>query len=148
MILSALSGKPLQVYGDGSNVRDWLFVEDHCRALISVLEKGNVGETYTIGGNSERTNLQIVHKLCDLLDELRPRPMGFYRELVTFVKDRPGHDYRYAIDSTKIRTELGWTPARDFETGIRETVEWYLANSEWTDNILSGQYRLTRIGEG
>ena len=146
MILSAVSGKPLPVYGDGSNVRDWLFVEDHCRALISVLERGRIGETYTIGGDSERANLQIVHKLCDLLDELRPRATGPYRELVTFVKDRPGHDFRYAIDSSKIRTELKWVPARDFETGIRETVEWYLANSDWTDGILSGQYRLSRIG--
>ena len=148
IILSALKGKNLPVYGDGSNVRDWLFVEDHCRALISVLEKGRVGETYTVGGNSERTNLQIVNKLCDLLDELCPRTSGSYRELITFVKDRPGHDHRYAIDSSKIRTELSWAPTRDFETGIRETVKWYLANSEWTDGILSGQYRLTRIGKG
>ena len=148
MILSALKEKSLPVYGDGSNVRDWLFVEDHCRAIISVLEKGRIGETYAIGGNSERTNLQIVHKLCDLLDELRPRAAGSYRDLITFVKDRPGHDYRYAIDSAKIQMELGWSPTRDFETGIRETVEWYLTNIGWIDDILSGQYRLTRIGEG
>jgi dTDP-glucose 4,6-dehydratase len=148
MILTALKGGSLPVYGDGGNVRDWLFVEDHCRALIDVLEKGRIGETYAIGGGCERTNLQIVHKLCGLLDELRPRPGGAYRELITFVKDRPGHDRRYAIDSKKIRTELGWKPMRDFETGIRKTVEWYLANGEWTGGILSGQYRLARIGEG
>jgi len=148
IILSALKEKNLPVYGDGSNIRDWLFVEDHCRAIISVLEKGKVGETYVIGGNSERTNLQIVHKLCDLLDEFRPRAAGSYRDLITFVKDRPGHDYRYAIDSAKIQAELGWAPTRDFETGIRETVEWYLGNIEWIDGILSGQYRLARIGKG
>jgi dTDP-glucose 4,6-dehydratase len=148
MIISALNEHPLPVYGDGRNVRDWLYVEDHCAALTDVLERGAVGETYAIGGNSELTNLQIVHRICDILDEARPRRSGGYRDLVSFVKDRPGHDYRYAIDSSKLRTELGWSPSRTFDDGMLETVAWYLGNSAWADGILSGEYRLKRIGVG
>ncbi|MDR1514741.1 MAG: dTDP-glucose 4,6-dehydratase [Synergistaceae bacterium] len=148
MIISALNGKPLPVYGDGSNVRDWLYVGDHCAALLAVLERGRVGETYAVGGGDERTNLQIVHAICDILDGTRPRRSGSYRDLVTFVKDRPGHDYRYAIDSAKLRTELGWSPSLTFDAGIKETVNWYLGNTSWTNRILSGEYRLERIGMG
>jgi dTDP-glucose 4,6-dehydratase len=146
MIISALSGKPLPVYGDGSNVRDWLYVGDHCGALLAVLEGGRVGETYAVGGGAERTNLAIVHGICDILDEIRPKTSGSYRNLITFVKDRPGHDFRYAIDSGKLRSELGWSPSRTFDDGMRETVSWYLDNGEWIERILSGEYRLGRIG--
>ncbi len=142
MILNALSGKPLPVYGDGQNVRDWLFVGDHCAAIRVVLEKGRVGETYNIGGNSEQRNLDVVRTLCALLDELVPtssyRP---HEKLITYVKDRPGHDRRYAIDATKIRTELGWEPSETFASGLRKTVSWYLDNRAWCDNITSGSYR-------
>jgi dTDP-glucose 4,6-dehydratase len=148
MIISALNEKPLPVYGDGSNVRDWLYVGDHCAALLAVLEGGRVGETYAIGGGTERTNLQIVHGICDILDEKRPRRAGSYSDLVTFVKDRPGHDYRYAINSAKLRAELGWSPSRTFGEGMRETVDWYLGNTVWIEHILSGEYRLARIGTG
>ena len=147
MILSALAGKPLPVYGDGANIRDWLHVDDHCRALLAVLEKGAPGETYAIGGRSERTNIVIVETLCAILDSARPRTDGKpYREQITFVADRPGHDRRYAIDAGKIERELGWKPRETFEKGLEKTVEWYLANEEWTASILSGAYRLERLG--
>jgi dTDP-glucose 4,6-dehydratase len=149
IILSAAAEKPLPVYGDGSNVRDWLFVGDHCRAIVDVLERGTVGETYAIGGDSERTNMEVVSGVCAVLDEIRPRACGAsYKDLVTFVKDRPGHDYRYAMDASKLKAELGWAPSRSFEDGLRETVMWYLDNGEWTEDILSGKYRLSRIGLG
>jgi dTDP-glucose 4,6-dehydratase len=149
VILSALAEKPLPVYGDGSNVRDWLYVRDHCRAIIGVLERGTVGDTYVIGGDSERSNLQVVQNICGILDEIAPRPGGkFYSELITFVKDRPGHDRRYAMDAGKLKGELGWAPAHTFEEGLRSTVEWYIDNKDWTDNILSGDYRLSRVGLG
>lgn len=142
MIVNALAGKPLPVYGDGQQVRDWLYVSDHCAAIRRVLEAGRVGETYNVGGWNEKPNLDIVHTVCALLDELRPRTGGgSYREQVTFVKDRPGHDRRYAIDARKIERELGWKPAETFETGIRKTVQWYLANGEWVQRVQSGAYR-------
>jgi len=141
MILNALEGKPLPVYGDGGNVRDWLFVEDHCAAIRAVLERGRVGETYNIGGNSERKNLDVVTTICDLVDEMRPDPaLASRRNLITFVKDRPGHDRRYAIDASKIRGELGWQPAEQFESGLRRTVRWYLDHREWVENVRSGAY--------
>ena len=147
MILSALAGKPLPVYGDGANIRDWLHVDDHCRALLAVLEKGAPGETYAIGGRSERTNIAIVETLCAILDRARPRADGKqYREQIAFVADRPGHDKRYAIDAGKIERELGWKPQETFEEGLKKTVEWYLDNEEWTASILSGAYRLERLG--
>ncbi len=147
MILSALGGKPLPVYGDGANIRDWLHVDDHCRALLAVLEKGAPGETYAIGGRSERTNIAIVETLCAILDRKRPRTDGKpYREQITFVADRPGHDRRYAIDAGKIERELGWKPRETFEKGLEKTVEWYLDNEAWTASILSGAYRLERLG--
>ncbi|MPM70302.1 dTDP-glucose 4,6-dehydratase 2 [bioreactor metagenome] len=145
----ALKGESLPVYGDGMNIRDWLYVEDHCRALLTVLEKGCLGETYNIGGNSERTNIHIVRMLCGFLDEFRPREDGRkYEEQITFVPDRPGHDRRYAIDASKIKSELGWQPQETFETGIRKTVIWYLENSRWTESILDGTYRCERLGLG
>lgn len=141
MILNALEGKPLPVYGDGQNVRDWLFVEDHCDAIVSVLKSGKLGETYNIGGASERKNLDVVATVCDVIDQLRPEPsLGSRRSLITFVKDRPGHDRRYAVDANKIRRELGWQPRERFETGIRRTIEWYLSNLDWVENIRSGAY--------
>jgi dTDP-glucose 4,6-dehydratase len=141
MILNALEGKPLPVYGDGANVRDWLFVEDHCVAIRAVLERGRVGETYNIGGNSERKNLDVVTTICDLVDEMRPDPaLGSRRNLITFVKDRPGHDRRYAIDASKIAGELGWQPAEHFESGLRRTVRWYLDHHDWVENVRSGAY--------
>ena len=147
MILNALAGKPLPVYGDGANIRDWLHVDDHCRALLAVLEKGAPGETYAIGGRSERTNIVIVETLCAILDQKRPRADGKpYREQIVFVADRPGHDRRYAIDAGKIERELGWKPQETFEKGLEKTVEWYLQNEEWTASILSGAYRLERLG--
>ena len=142
MILNCLEGKPLPVYGDGQNVRDWLYVEDHCGAIHQVIQKGRVGETYNIGGNNEVRNLEIVETICDILDEIRPTPsLNSHRDLITFVKDRPGHDFRYAIDAAKIKTELGWTPKHTFETGIRETIQWYLENESWWEFIRSGEYR-------
>jgi len=141
MIVRALSGKPLPLYGDGANVRDWLFVGDHCDAIRAVLARGRVGETYNIGGGSERTNLQVVHALCELLDELRPDTGGSHRRLITFVPDRPGHDRRYAIDARKIGRELGWRPIETFESGIRRTVRWYLDHPDWVSEVLSGAYR-------
>jgi dTDP-glucose 4,6-dehydratase len=145
--LNALARKPLPVYGDGLNVRDWLFVEDHTTAIRRVLEAGQVGETYNIGGNSEKTNIDIVRTICRLVDELAPQAGQPPREsLITYVKDRPGHDRRYAIDATKIATDLGWTPAMTFETGIRATVQWYLENAAWTQRVTSGAYRGERLG--
>jgi len=140
MILNGLAGKPLPVYGDGKNIRDWLFVEDHARALRLVLERGQVGEVYCIGGRAERTNLQVVSLLCEILDELHPKGAPHNR-LVTFVKDRPGHDRRYAIDCSKIEQELGWKQQESFETGLRKTVQWFLDNPEWVQNVQSGDYR-------
>jgi len=141
MIVNALAGKALPIYGDGLNVRDWLYVKDHCSAIRAVLAGGRPGETYNIGGWNERTNRQIVDAICSLLDELRPDPAGPYRRLISFVTDRPGHDRRYAIDARKIERELGWRPAESFETGIRKTVQWYLANEGWVQRVQSGAYR-------
>ena len=142
MIVNALAGKPLPVYGDGMQVRDWLYVKDHCSALRRVLEAGRPGEVYNIGGHNEKPNLAIVHTVCTLLDELRPRADGApYAAQITYVKDRPGHDRRYAIDADKIERELGWRPAETFETGIRKTVEWYLAHQDWVAEVQSGAYR-------
>jgi dTDP-glucose 4,6-dehydratase len=142
VLLNALAGKPLPVYGDGQNVRDWLYVTDHCAAIRRVLEAGRIGETYNIGGNNEQKNLDVVHALCDLLDELSPRADGKpYREQITFVTDRPGHDRRYAIDAGKIGQELGWQPAENFATGFRKTVRWYLDHQAWVDGVKSGAYR-------
>ena len=149
MILNALAGKPLPVYGDGSQVRDWLYVEDHARALLTVAQHGEIGETYNIGGHNERRNLQVVEAICDLLEQLRPaRPAGVraYKDLITFVTDRPGHDLRYAIDASKIERELGWRPVETFESGMAKTVAWYLDNPEWWQAILSGEYQLQRSG--
>ncbi|NIF24556.1 dTDP-glucose 4,6-dehydratase [Candidatus Pantoea multigeneris] len=149
-IINALAGKPLPVYGNGQQIRDWLFVEDHARALYCVVSSGKVGETYNIGGHNERRNLDVVETLCDLLDELAEdrRPVGIasYRELITFVTDRPGHDQRYAIDASKIERELGWTPAETFESGMRSTVSWFLNHESWWRNILDGSYRAERLG--
>ena len=141
MVLNALDGKPLPVYGDGSNVRDWLYVGDHCSAIRLVLARGRTGETYNIGGAAERKNLDVVKRVCAILDELRPRGAGRYESLIKFVTDRPGHDWRYAMDTRKIEAELGWRPAESFESGLRKTVEWYLANPEWVASIRSGDYR-------
>jgi dTDP-glucose 4,6-dehydratase len=142
MILNGLEGKPLPVYGDGKNVRDWLFVEDHCSAIRTVLERGRLGETYNIGGSSERTNIDVVTTICDLLDELSPNEViGSRKKLISYVTDRPGHDRRYAIDARKIKQELGWEPAERFESGIRKTVEWYLAHQDWVENVRSGAYQ-------
>lgn len=141
MITNALSGKALPVYGDGLNVRDWLYVGDHCTAIRTVLARGRVGETYNIGGWNEKTNLDVVHTLCDLLDTLRPKASGSYRQQITFIGDRPGHDRRYAIDARKLERELGWRPAETFETGLRKTVQWYLDNPGWVKDVTSGEYR-------
>lgn len=142
MILNALAGKPLPIYGKGDNVRDWLYVDDHARALRMVFDRGIPGETYNIGGHNEKTNLDVVDALCVLLDELRPRRDGrAYGELKSFVADRPGHDRRYAIDATKIERELGWVPQESFDSGLRKTVAWYLANNGWIEHVVSGEYR-------
>lgn len=142
MIVNALAGKPLPVYGDGMQVRDWLYVKDHCSAIRRVLEAGQLGETYNVGGWNEKPNIEIVKTVCALLDELQPRADGkAYAEQITYVTDRPGHDRRYAIDARKLERELGWKPAETFDTGIRKTVEWYLANQEWVRNVQSGGYR-------
>jgi len=141
MILNALEGKPLPVYGDGKNVRDWLFVEEHCAAIRAVLNHGRVGETYNIGGNSERTNIEVVGMICDLVDEMRPRSAREpRRSLITYVPDRPGHDRRYAIDASKLSSELGWRPAETFEAGLRMTVRWYLDHAQWIENVRTGAY--------
>ena len=147
MIQRGLAGESLPVYGKGENVRDWLFVDDHARALITVFEKGRVGETYNVGGNSERKNLTVVNMICDLLDELSPAKKR-RRNLIEFVTDRPGHDLRYAIDARKIERELGWQPTETFESGLRKTIEWYLANQEWCARVQSGAYRGERLGLG
>ena len=142
IIVNALAGKPLPVYGDGQQIRDWLYVKDHCSAIRRVLADGRLGETYNVGGWNEKPNLEIVHTVCAILDELRPREDGLpYREQITYVTDRPGHDRRYAIDAGKLERELGWKPAETFETGIRKTVNWYLDNQPWVTNVLSGGYR-------
>jgi dTDP-glucose 4,6-dehydratase len=147
MIINALEGKPLPVYADGQNVRDWLFVEDHCQALVAALDRGRIGEVYNIGGNCERTNLEIVRSLCEVIDQLRPDLEHTPCEsLITFVKDRPGHDLRYAVNSTKARRELLWQPRQDLDSGLRKTVEWYLNNSRWVDRVTSGIYRRDRLG--
>ncbi|MCV9944185.1 MULTISPECIES: dTDP-glucose 4,6-dehydratase [Rhizobium] len=142
VIHNALSGKQIPIYGDGMQVRDWLFVKDHCSAIRCVMENGKVGDTYNVGGRNELTNLSVVNTLCEILDELRPLPRGAsYKAQISFVRDRPGHDRRYAIDATKIERELDWRPVETFETGIRKTVEWYLANQAWVENVTSGGYR-------
>ncbi|WP_276972284.1 dTDP-glucose 4,6-dehydratase [Tatumella ptyseos] len=149
IILNALAGKPLPVYGNGSQIRDWLYVEDHARALYKVVTEGEVGETYNIGGHNERQNIDVVKTICQLLEELVPnKPTGVerYADLITYVKDRPGHDLRYAIDASKIERELGWTPAETFESGIRKTVEWYLNNETWWQRVLDGSYAGERLG--
>lgn len=147
-ILNALEGKPLPVYGDGKNVRDWLYVEDHARALVSVAQSGAIGESYNVGGWCERSNIEVVREICALLDELAPNPaIGPRSRLITFVPDRPGHDRRYAIDASKIRRELGWGPRETFESGLRKTVSWYLANKDWWEPIRTGRYSGQRLGK-
>jgi dTDP-glucose 4,6-dehydratase len=147
MILNGLAGKPLPIYGRGENIRDWLFVDDHARALYCVLTQGQLGETYNIGGHNEKTNLQVVHALCDILDELLPNsPHRPHRQLIHYVTDRPGHDLRYAIDASKIQRELGWKPQETFETGLRKTVQWYLTQQEWWQRIQNGSYQGQRLG--
>ncbi|PKU25441.1 dTDP-glucose 4,6-dehydratase [Telmatospirillum siberiense] len=148
IIIRGLEGKPLPVYGSGSNIRDWLYVEDHAQALRLVVEQGEPGQSYNIGGHNERTNLQVVEAVCDLLDEFSPIQEGPRRRQITFVADRPGHDRRYAIDSAKIQRELGWTPKENFESGLRKTVRWYLDNREWWKSILDRGYRAERVGLG
>ncbi|MFV0573833.1 MAG: dTDP-glucose 4,6-dehydratase [Vibrio sp.] len=149
VILNALEGKPLPIYGNGMQIRDWLYVEDHARALYKVVTEGEIGETYNIGGHNEKTNIDVVKTICSLLEEFVPnKPNGIesYESLITYVQDRPGHDVRYAIDATKIANELGWTPEETFETGIRNTVKWYLENKEWWSRVLDGSYSLERLG--
>lgn len=148
VLLNGLAGKPLPVYGDGQQIRDWLYVEDHARALIKAASEGVIGETYNIGGHNEKTNLEVVETICDLLQEQRPLKEGHYRDLITFVKDRPGHDLRYAIDAGKIERELGWRPEETFETGLRKTVQWYLANEKWWKRVQDGSYQGQRLGAG
>jgi len=150
VILNAIHGKRLPIYGDGLQIRDWLYVEDHAKALIKVVTEGKIGETYNIGGHNEKTNLEVVETICDLLEELAPaKPLGVnnYRDLITFVRDRPGHDVRYAIDASKIERELGWVPEETFDSGLRKTVQWYLDNQAWWERVLSAEYRLERLGE-
>jgi dTDP-glucose 4,6-dehydratase len=142
VILHAITGKPIPVYGDGQNVRDWLFVADHCEAIRTVLARGRIGETYNIGGRNEVKNLDVVNTICAALDQLRPRDLVVpHGKLIKFVQDRPGHDRRYAMNTTKIESELGWRPRETFETGIRKTVEWYLENDTWIQGVISGSYR-------
>lgn len=148
VIIRGLDGLPLPVYGNGSNIRDWLYVEDHARALRLVVERGVPGQSYNVGGHNERTNLQVVETICDLLDEFNPLQQGSRRRLITFVTDRPGHDQRYAIDSAKIQRELGWRPTENFESGLRKTVRWYLDNRDWWQTILDRGYRADRVGLG
>ncbi|HIF23764.1 MAG TPA: dTDP-glucose 4,6-dehydratase [Gemmatimonadetes bacterium] len=145
VLLKALAGEPIPVYGTGENTRDWLFVDDHVRALTTVLERGTPGETYNVGGHNEKRNLDVVQTLCTLMDELHPGGAP-HADLITFVTDRPGHDWRYAIDASKIERELGWTPDETFETGLRKTVEWYLSHRDWWERVLSGAYRMERLG--
>lgn len=146
VILNALDEQALPIYGKGDNIRDWLYVEDHARALVAVVENGKLGETYNVGGRNERTNLQVVESICSILDELRPRTMGSYKDLITFVSDRPGHDKRYAIDATKLERELGWRAQEDFESGIRKTVQWYIDNEWWWAPIREQKYAGERLG--
>ena len=146
MITKALNFESLPVYGDGKNIRDWLFVTDHCKAIETVLKKGKIGEVYNVGGNEEKQNIEVVHTLCDILDEVAPISGKSRRDLITFVKDRPGHDQRYAIDSSKLQNELGWKPEETFESGIRKTVQWYLDNKTWCDRVLDGSYQGQRLG--
>ena len=146
IILNALHGKPLPIYGKGDQIRDWLYVEDHARALYKVVTEGVVGETYNIGGHNEKKNIDVVHTLCDILQELVPQDKN-YKDLITYVKDRPGHDRRYAIDASKIERELSWKPQESFESGMRKTVQWYLNNPEWWQRVLSGEYQLARLGD-
>ena len=151
VILNALDGKPLPVYGDGKQIRDWLYVDDHARALLTVMETGKVGETYNIGGHNEQENIHVVRSICSTLEELHPqRPNGIahYQDLITFVKDRPGHDLRYAIDAGKIADELGWKPKETFDTGLKKTVQWYLDNMDWCRHVQDGSYRRERLGLG
>ena len=151
MIFNALEFNSLPVYGNGKQIRDWLYVDDHVRALLTVASKGEVGETYNIGGNNEIQNIDVVHKICNILDEFMPiknNNIDSYSELITYVKDRPGHDVRYAIDASKIFNNLGWEPLENFESGIRKTIEWYLNHHNWSDNIQNGSYKLSRLGEG
>jgi dTDP-glucose 4,6-dehydratase len=145
--LNALDGKPLPIYGKGDQIRDWLYVDDHARALVSVVEKGRLGETYNVGGRNERTNLEVVETICSVLDDLRPRAEGSYKDLITFVADRPGHDMRYAIDATKLETELGWKAQENFDTGIRRTIQWYLDNEWWWGPLREGRYAGERLGQ-
>jgi len=147
VILNALDEKTLPIYGKGDNIRDWLYVVDHAKALVTVVEKGALGETYNVGGRNERTNLEVVETICEILDDLKPRPSGSYRDLITFVADRPGHDMRYAIDATKLETELGWKAEENFDTGIRKTVQWYLDNDWWWGPIREGRYSGKRLGK-
>ena len=150
IILNALAGKPLPIYGDGNQIRDWLFVDDHARALYKVIQQGQIGETYNIGGHNEKKNIEVVNSICELLEELAPNKPGAidkYTDLITYVKDRAGHDVRYAIDASKIEKDLAWKPEESFETGLRKTVLWYLYNKEWWQRVLSGEYRLERLGE-
>ncbi|WP_397380602.1 dTDP-glucose 4,6-dehydratase [Pseudomonas sp.] len=146
VILNALDGKPLPVYGNGQQVRDWLYVEDHARALLTVVTEGQVGETYNIGGHNEQKNLHVVESICALLDELQPRAEGSYKEQISFVTDRPGHDLRYAIDASKIERELGWKPTETFDSGLRKTVLWYLDNLDWCRRVQDGSYQRERLG--
>ncbi len=147
MILNALASKPLPVYGKGNQIRDWLYVEDHARALVVVATTGAVGETYNIGGHNEKQNIDVVHTICDILDEVKPKAEGSYRDQITSVADRPGHDMRYAIDASKIQKELGWVPQETFESGIKKTVEWYLNNEAWWKAVLDGSYQGERLGQ-
>src|SRR6185295_5932026 len=153
VILNALDGRPLPIYGDGGHIRDWLHVEDHCAGLMLALERGRPGEKYNIGGGNERTNIELVHRLCQILDELKPAASNAalggastYRSLETFVPDRPGHDRRYAIDATKVSQELGWRPRHGFDSGLRETVQWYLDHRDWCDQVQAGRYDRERLG--
>ncbi len=151
MILNALEGKSLPVYGDGKQVRDWLYVEDHARALVKVVAEGELGETYNIGGNNEKQNIEVVKTLCKILNEkveVKPNGISDFNELITYVKDRPGHDLRYAIDASKIKNDLGWEPEETFESGIAKTVDWYLSNKDWCDQVQDGSYQRERLGDG
>ena len=146
VILKALQGADIPVYGDGTNVRDWLYVDDHARALLNVLKEGSLGETYNIGGHNEKKNIDVVKTICSILDELQPKADGSYEDQITFVTDRPGHDFRYAIDATKIEAELGWTPEETFESGIEATIKWYLENIDWCEAVTENNYQLERLG--
>lgn len=146
VILNALEGKPLPIYGKGDQIRDWLYVEDHARALYKVLKQGRIGDTYNIGGHNEKQNIEVVYTICDILQELRPKGQS-YRDQITYVQDRPGHDRRYAIDASKIQQELGWAPEETFESGIRKTVQWYLDNAEWCQRVQDGSYQRERLGQ-